>query len=79
MERLQPLFMMPGLCAPFIAAMIMIHRSKSPELWRDYWDRLLNFKRVKSATVPVMLLLMPAVILDPYRGIDRNRRPDALS
>jgi membrane protease YdiL (CAAX protease family) len=63
MEGLQALFMMPGLFAPFIAAMIMIYRSKSPELWRDYWDRLLNFKRIKLVTVPVMLLLMPAVIL----------------
>ncbi len=63
MGGLQALFMMPGLFAPFIAAMIMIYRSHSPELWRDYWDRLLNFKRIKLAMVPVMLFLMPAVIL----------------
>ncbi len=63
MGGLQALFMMPGLFAPFIAAMIMIYRSKSPELRRDYWDRLWNSKRIRLATVPIMLLLMPAVIL----------------
>jgi len=63
MERTQALFLIPGMFGPFIAAMIMIFRSNSPELWRDYWDRLLNFKRIKLATVPLMLLLWPAVIL----------------
>ena len=63
MERWQALFLMPGMFGPFIAALIMISRSKSPELWRDYRDRLLNFKRIKPATVPIMLFLMPAVIL----------------
>jgi uncharacterized protein len=63
MERWQALFMMPGIFAPFIAAMIMIYKAHSPELRRDYWDRLVNVKRIKLYTVPVALFLMPVVIL----------------
>ena len=63
MEKWQVLFMMPGMCGPFVAAMIMIYRAKTPELWREYRDRLLDLKRINLATVPVILLLMPAVVL----------------
>jgi len=62
-EQLSGLLVISGLLGPFIGAMIMIGRSKNPELWRDYRDRLLNLKRIKPATVPLMLLLMPAAIL----------------
>ncbi len=63
MGNVQALFMIPGLFAPLTAAMIMIYRAKSPELWREYRDRLLNFNRLRPAMVPIMLFLMPAAIL----------------
>lgn len=59
----QALFILPGVFAPPVTAIIMVYKTKSPELRRDYWDRLLDFKRIKPASVPVMLFLMPAVIL----------------
>jgi len=63
MQGWQALIMLPGFLAPFSAAMILIFRSGSPALRRDYWDRLTSFKRIKLATVPVILFLMPVVIL----------------
>jgi membrane protease YdiL (CAAX protease family) len=57
----EPVFLLflAAACGPFVTALIMHYRAKSPELWRDYWDRLVNPKRIKPATVPVILLLMP--------------------
>ena len=63
MEGWQVLFMNLGIFGPFIATLIMFYRSKNPELWGDYWNRLRDFKRIDPATVPIMLFLMPAVIL----------------
>jgi len=63
MQTLQALFMIPGLFAPLTAAMIMLFRAKKLELWSEYRDRLLSFKRIKMSMVPIMLFLMPAAIL----------------
>lgn len=57
------LLFLAAACGPFITAMIMHGRARSPELWRDYWDRLKNLKRINLRTVPIMLLLAPAVMI----------------
>jgi membrane protease YdiL (CAAX protease family) len=48
---------------PVASALIMHYRAKSPALWRDYWDRLVNLKRINLATVPIMLLLTPFAMI----------------
>ena len=63
MQGFQDLFMLLGICGPFIVTLIMFYRSKNPELWRDYVDRIVNFKRINPASVPVMLFMFPAVVL----------------
>ncbi len=62
-EQLSGLLVILGLLGPFLAAMVMIGRAKSPGLWKDYLDRLVNLKRIEPATVPLTLFLMPAAIL----------------
>jgi hypothetical protein len=62
-EQLLGLLVLSGLLGPLIASLVMIGRSKDPALWRDYWDRLINLKRIRPATVPLMLFLMPAAVL----------------
>jgi hypothetical protein len=63
MQGFQDLFMLIGLCGPVIATLLMFHRSKSPALWRDYYDRIVNFRRIRPVFVPVMLFLFPAVVV----------------
>lgn len=63
MELYQILFMVPGLLAPLIAAVIMIFSSKNKELKKDFLDKLLNLKRIKLSYIPVILLLMPISVL----------------
>jgi membrane protease YdiL (CAAX protease family) len=63
MQGFQDLFMLIGLCGPFIATLVMFHRSKSAALWKDYLDRIVNLRRINPATVPVMLFLFPIVII----------------
>jgi membrane protease YdiL (CAAX protease family) len=57
------LLFLAAACGPFATALIMHYRAKSPELWRDYWDRLVNLKRINLATAPIMLLLAPFVMV----------------
>ena len=59
MEQPAFLLFLAAACGPFAAALIMHYKAQNPELWRDYWDRLVNLKRINLATAPVMLLLMP--------------------
>jgi len=56
------LLMVAGLCGPLVAALIMFWRAKSPELWRDYQDRLFSLRRIDIRTLPIILFLVPAVI-----------------
>jgi membrane protease YdiL (CAAX protease family) len=61
-EGLLGLLMFLGLCGPFIAAIIMFWRLKSPELWSDYRDRLFSLRRIDPVTLPLILFLVPAVM-----------------
>jgi len=61
-QGLLGLLMLLGLCGPFVAALIMFWRAKSPELWRDYRDRLFSLRRIDRRTLPIILFLIPAVI-----------------
>lgn len=63
MRVYQDLFLLAGILGPFIATLIMFHRSKRPELWKDYIDRIVNLRRIWPASVPVMLLLFPVIIV----------------
>jgi membrane protease YdiL (CAAX protease family) len=61
-EGLLALLMFLGLCGPLVATVIMFRRAKSPELRRDYRDRLFSLRRIDLRTLPVILFLIPAVI-----------------
>lgn len=61
MEGFQLAFLILGMLAPFIAALIMIYGSKNKELVKDFWDRL-RFYRSKVRFLPIILLLMPCVL-----------------
>jgi membrane protease YdiL (CAAX protease family) len=61
-EGLQGLMMFLGLFGPVIAALIMFSRAKSPELWTDYKDRLVSFRRIDPRMVPVILFLTPVLV-----------------
>lgn len=58
MEGAQLLFMLPGLFAPFLAALIMILGAKNKALRNDFAARL-SLRKIKLATLPVILLVMP--------------------
>ena len=57
------LFFLAAACGPFASALIMHYRTKSTELWRDYWNRIVNLKRINLATMPVILALMPVAMI----------------
>ncbi|MFA4823790.1 MAG: CPBP family intramembrane glutamic endopeptidase [Methanoregula sp.] len=61
-EGLQGFVMFLGMSGPIVAALIMFWRTKSPELWRDYKDRLFSLRRIDPRTLPVIIFLMPAVM-----------------
>jgi uncharacterized protein len=61
-ERLQGLLMFLGLCGPVIAAVVMFRRAESPELWRDFRDRLFSLGRIDPRTLPIILFLVPALM-----------------
>lgn len=58
MEALQGLCMIPGLFAPFIAAMIMVSGAKNQELRKDLWARL-SLRKINLRYLPAILLIMP--------------------
>ncbi len=60
-EAFQPLFIILGMFAPFITALVMIYGSKNRDLIQDFWDRL-RLYRIKVSFLPVILLLMPCVL-----------------
>jgi membrane protease YdiL (CAAX protease family) len=62
-EALQTLLMLLGLCAPLAAAVILMQGQRNRELRREFWDRLLNLRRVKPIYLPVIVLLMPVTVL----------------
>ena len=51
-----------GLTGPFIAALVMFRQAGSPELWRDYRDRLFGLKRIDGRMLPLILFLAPALV-----------------
>jgi len=61
-EVYQVLLMLPGLFAPCVVAIALIARSGNKDMKKDFWDRLLNLKRIKWSYLPLTLLLMPAVV-----------------
>jgi len=62
-EGLLALLMFAGLCGPFAAALILFRKTKSPELWSDYKDRLFSLRRIEPWTLPIILFLIPAVMI----------------
>ena len=56
-------FELISLFTPFIVAMFMIYGSKSKELKKDFKNRLLNIKLIKSKYWAVILLIMPITLL----------------
>jgi membrane protease YdiL (CAAX protease family) len=61
-DGLQGLLMFLGLCGPVVAAVVMFQRTKSPELWSDYKDRLFSLRRIDLRTLSLILFLIPALM-----------------
>lgn len=61
-DGLQGLLTFLGLCGPVVAAVVMFRRTKSPELWSDYKDRLFSLRRIDLRTLPTILFLIPAMM-----------------
>jgi membrane protease YdiL (CAAX protease family) len=61
MEGVQLFFMIPGLFAPFIAALIMVSGAKNKELRKDLWDRL-SLTKIRLSYLPAILLIMPIAL-----------------
>jgi uncharacterized protein len=61
MEAFQLPFILLGMIAPFISALIMIYGSQNKDLNKDFWERL-RFDRIKLRFLPVILFLMPCVL-----------------
>jgi membrane protease YdiL (CAAX protease family) len=62
MSGIQLLFMIPGLFAPFIAAVIMIGTSKNKIQQNDFWNRL-GLQKIKRSYLPAIFLIMPVTLL----------------
>ena len=58
MEALQGLSMIPGLFAPFIAAMIMVSGAKNQGLRKNLWAKL-SLRKINPRYLPAILLIMP--------------------
>lgn len=63
LEPYAPLFQFLGLLAPAAVALLFILASPSKALKRDFWDRLFNLRRIKSAYAVVAIVLPLTVIL----------------
>jgi CAAX protease family protein len=57
-----PLFNLVGLLGPFATSLVLILTSKSPELKRDFKDRILDLRRIRPLYLMVALIMPPAVI-----------------
>jgi membrane protease YdiL (CAAX protease family) len=62
MSLCETLLIFPGLFGPSVAALIMLSRSESKELRKDFWDRL-RLGKIKPRFIPALLLLVPLIIL----------------
>lgn len=62
-HSLYVLFMLTGLMAPFLVALVMIFTSNDAELKRDFINRLINPGLIRLKMIPVFLLLMPLTVL----------------
>lgn len=56
-------FMLFGLMSPFIISTVMIFKSNNADLKKEFWNRLLNPKRIQPKMLPILLLIMPLVVL----------------
>lgn len=52
-----------GLLSPMATAFWMIFTSKSPELKKNFYDRLFNIKLIKLWTIPAIFLIVPVAIV----------------
>ena len=52
-----------GLITPFVISTYMIISAKNAALRKDFFNRLTNLKLIKSANLPVLVFLMPAVVI----------------
>ncbi len=57
------LFMLPGLMAPFLISLVMIFKSKDPDLINDFVNRLINIRLIRLKMLPALLLIMPLTVL----------------
>lgn len=60
--RLFSMLELAGLFGPVIAAIWMISTSNDRDLRQNFYDRLLNIKLIKAATVPAIFLTMPLAV-----------------
>lgn len=61
MAAFQLSFILLGMVAPFIAALIMIYGSQDSDFVKDFWERL-RFDRINFRFLLMILLLMPCVL-----------------
>jgi len=54
-------FMTVASVSGTIAAIIMIYSSRDKSLIRDYWNRVVNIRRIKKSWWLIILFLIPAV------------------
>jgi membrane protease YdiL (CAAX protease family) len=52
-----------GVFGPGIAGIVMTYREKGREGGRDFWRRVVDFRRISLKWVPLILLLFPALHL----------------
>jgi membrane protease YdiL (CAAX protease family) len=57
------LLMIPGLVAPAATALWMILNSNSPELKKQFTDRLFNLRLIKPISILPLLTIMPATVV----------------
>jgi membrane protease YdiL (CAAX protease family) len=56
---LHMVFLLAGLVAPFLISLAMIFGSGRPDLKRDFIDRLINPRRIRPASLPSFIFIMP--------------------
>jgi uncharacterized protein len=57
----QLFFMLSGLAAPTVSALIMLSGLKNKELRKDFWDRL-RLNKIKTTFYPALFLLVPLTV-----------------
>jgi membrane protease YdiL (CAAX protease family) len=61
-DKLVAVLELVGLFSAFATALWMIFTSKSRELKRNFYDKLLNLKLIRLWTIPAIFLITPAAI-----------------